>query len=120
MKRLMACASVLIGLVGPTAKAASSSAETWVSNSGSDIWECPVGAPCATFRYALTQTSAGGAIYVATSGSYRVVTFNKAVSILAPDGVEAAISVPAKGTGVTINAGTGVMVLRGCTLPGVL
>jgi hypothetical protein len=118
MKRFVACGAALVGLVTANARAASLSGETWVAAAGQDSGTCAVGAPCATFDYAVKQTSAGGAVHVANSGSYGVVTLNKAVSILAPDGVEAVIKVAAKKTGITVNAGTGVLVLRGIHITG--
>ena len=118
LKLFVAYGAAFLGVVAPATGAAAALAETWVSNPGTDSGTCALAAPCATFRYAATQTASGGAIHVANSGSYGVVTLNRAVSILAPDGVEATIAVPAKGTGITVNAGAGVMVLRGIHITG--
>ncbi len=116
MKRSLANVAALFSLLATTAQAGTSA--TWVSATGTNTGDCTVTAPCATIAYALTQTPAGGAVHIANSGSYAPFTLNKAVSVLAPADVEAVITVPAKGTGIVVNAGTGTLVLRGLHIAG--
>ncbi len=55
--------------------------QTWVSGTGVDTNPCTRTAPCATFQWALSQTAAGGEIYVIDPGYYGVVTIDKAITI---------------------------------------
>jgi hypothetical protein len=89
---------------------------TFVSGLGSDSNPCSRTAPCRTIGQALIGTSAGGEVIVLDSAGYGPVTISQAVSITAPPGVYAGISV-FSGAGVTINAGgSDRVILRGLTL----
>lgn len=89
---------------------------TFVSVGGNDAFACSVTQPCRTFAHAIGQTAAGGEVVVLDSGGYGAVTIGKAVSIVAPAGIHAAITV-FSGAGVTVAAGTGDrVVLRGLAL----
>lgn len=93
---------------------------TFVSSLGSDAnlaSGCSVGAPCRSFTTALTATDADGEIIVKDSGGYGAVTITKSVSIIAPAGVHAAISV-FSGSGVEISTPGVKVVLRGLTFNG--
>ena len=95
-----------------------SSVKTWVSNVGTDSGSCSVTAPCRTFAYAITQTSAGGEIDVKDSGPYGSFAIAHSVSIVS-DGSLAEIAVPSGGIGVAINAGSGdKIILQGLTIDG--
>ncbi len=88
---------------------------TFVSTSGSDAntaSNCSNTAPCRGFGAALTVTDTGGEIIVLTSGGYGPVTIDKSVSIIAPEGVYAGVSV-FSGNGVTIATAGVDVVLRG-------
>jgi len=91
---------------------------TFVSTTGSDsntASNCSNTAPCRGFAAALTVTDSGGEIIVLNSGGYGSVTIGQSVSINAPDGVYAGISV-SSGNGITV-ATAGVQVsLRGLTI----
>lgn len=93
---------------------------TFVSTAGFDTNACSLNEPCRGFAKALTVTDAGGEIVVLDSGGYGVVAIGQPVSIIAPPGVYAGISVFAGGAtggqGVVVNAGTGNVVLRGLTI----
>ncbi len=91
---------------------------TFVSTSGSDAntaSNCSNTAPCRGFTAALTVTDTGGEIIVLTSGGYGPVTINKSVSIIAPEGIYAGISV-FSGNGITIATAGVNVVLRGLTI----
>ena len=91
---------------------------TFVATTGLDTHPCSLTAPCRTFAAAMAQTNAKGEIVVLDAGGYGPVTITQSVSIIAPPGIYAGISV-FSGDGITINAGPddGV-VLRGLTING--
>jgi hypothetical protein len=88
---------------------------TFVASTGNDANPCSLGAPCRTFGQAISQTASAGEVIVLDSAGYGGVVISQPVSIIAPDGVYAGISV-FSGAGITINAGSGVVTLRGLAL----
>lgn len=111
---LVATASALFvsPLVGGAAQ------RTFVSTGGSDGNPCSLAQPCRSFASAIAQTDPGGELIVLDSGGYGAVAVTKAVSIVAPPGVYAGISV-FSGDGVTVNAGASdTVVLRGLSING--
>lgn len=96
------------------------SGRTWVSGNGADTGTCTRIAPCATFAYALTQTSSGGEIDVVDSGGYGTVAINQSVSIVNDGAGVAGILVGGNATGININGnGSPISVtLRGLTING--
>lgn len=112
----------LVPLVLLAGSAALAAQRTFVSTTGLDTNACSLAAPCRGFAKALTVTDAAGEIVVLDSGGYGAVAIGQAVSIIAPAGVYAGISVFAggatSGQGVVVNAGTGKVVLRGLTITG--
>src|SRR6266581_1130287 len=132
--RLIAVAVVLIALGGAALaagslasgkrpatahRAAALAQRTFVSAAtGNDANPCTRAAPCRNFAAAIAQTASGGEVIVLDSGGYGTVTITQAVSIVAPPGVYAGISVFA-GSGITVNAGpSDVVTIRGLTLNG--
>ena len=98
------------------ASAAQAAIETWVSGTGADSGTCPITAPCRTFAYAHSQTTAQGAINVLSSGNFGPLTITKAISIVA-DGVEAVINTAAGGVGIIVQVpATAIVSLRGLTI----
>jgi hypothetical protein len=90
---------------------------TFVASYGQDVWPCSVTQPCRGFATALGATDPGGEIVVLDSAGYGSVSIGKSVTIVAPPGVYAGISVFG-GTGVSI-FGAGIrVVLRGLTING--
>ena len=100
--------------------AAAQAVRTFVSGHGSDTGTCGVGSPCRTFAYAITQTSAGGEIAVLDTAGYGTLSINKAINVIAPDGVEGGITVNTSGVdAIAVAAGsTDSVNLRGLTLTG--
>ncbi len=93
---------------------------TFVSTSGSDAntaSNCSTTAPCRGFAAALTVTDAGGEIIVLSSGGYGPVSIDKSVSLIAPEGIYAGISV-FSGSGITIATGGVDVVLKGLSING--
>jgi len=108
-------AAIACGLLaGATAVQAGN--ETWVSGTGSDTGTRPRTAPCRTFAYAHSQTTAQGAINVLNSGDFGPLTITKAISIVS-DGVEGAINSIANGAAILVQApATAIVSLRGLTI----
>ena len=91
---------------------------TFVASYGNDANPCSLSSPCRGFETAVATVSDGGEVIVLDSGGYGPVTIIKNVTIAAPSGVYAGITVFA-GNGVTINSGAGVVVtLRNLTIVG--
>jgi len=88
---------------------------TFVASNGLDTNACSLAAPCRSFSAAITQTLSGGEVIVLDSAGYGPVTVSQPVSIVSPGGVYAGVSVFA-GAGITVNAGGGVVTLRGLTI----
>jgi len=110
---------VLFGLSLIIAAAAEAqSVRTWVSANGVDNSQCSRSNPCRTFAAAIAAVNANGEVVVLDSAGYGPVTIDKAVTIVAPAGVHAAIA-PTTGNAITINSGiTGAVILRGLYLNG--
>ncbi len=119
MSRSITRAVLLASLLG-AAFTASAVQRTFVSTSGSDsntATNCAKATPCRGFAAALTVTDGGGEIIVLDSGGYGSVTIAQSVSIIAPEGVYAGISV-FSGNGVTIASAGVRVVLRGLSING--
>lgn len=111
-----AVAALVLFLLATHAQATAQ--RTFVSTSGVNNPICSLAAPCRDFATAIAATSPRGEVIVLDSGGYGGATIAQAVSIIAPSGVYAGISVLG-GDGITINAGTSDIVkLRGLTLNG--
>jgi alpha-tubulin suppressor-like RCC1 family protein len=100
---------------------ASAAGRTFVSTAGSDtngLIKCAPTSACRTFSAALGVTASGGEIVVLDSGGYGPpFSIAQSVSITAPDGVYAGVTV-GTGAGITI-ATTGVSVaLKGISING--
>lgn len=119
LRRSLAFASISLALSLLVAKDAAAAQRTFVASNGNDLNSCSITAPCRGFARAITQTSSGGEIIVLDSAGYGPVTITHAVSIIAPPGVYAGISVFPSFDGITVTAGpTDKVVLRGLTING--
>jgi hypothetical protein len=91
---------------------------TFVASGGSDGNPCSRTAPCRTFRQAISQTNPGGEVIALDSAGYGTFSVDRTISIIAPPGVYAGISV-FSGVGIDINAGpSDTVILRGLTING--
>jgi len=98
------------------ASAAEAQQRTFVSGLGNDTNPCTRSSPCRTIAQALSLTVAGGEVVVLDSAGYGPFTITQAVTVQAPPGVYAGISV-FSGAGITVNAGvTDTVILRGLTV----
>lgn len=111
----LACACVFLAAPSPAAQ------RTFVATSGNDAntaLNCSLANPCRSFASALTVTDVNGEIVVQDSGGYGRVTIGKSVTIVAPAGVYAGISVFPATNGIDIDTPGVVVALRGLTLNG--
>jgi hypothetical protein len=89
---------------------------TFVSGAGLDTNPCSLTQPCRTFGQAISVTNAGGEVVVLTSAGYGAFSINKAITVEAPAGVYAGITVTS-GDGIDVNAGSmDTVILRGLTV----
>ena len=106
-----------ISFVAP-AIAGATSIHTYVSGLGNDSSGCGRAAPCATFNYAYSQTTAGGEITVLDPGDYGSLTISHALTIRAKP-TEGVIYVQTSANAIYVGAGpTDTVVLDGLTLDG--
>jgi hypothetical protein len=91
---------------------------TFVASYGSDANPCSLTLPCRGFAAAVSQTNAGGEVIVLDSAGYGPVTITQSVSIIAPAGVYAGISVPVGGTGILIDGIAIAVKLSGISING--
>ena len=68
---------------------------TAVSVAGLDTNLCTVASPCRTFNRAITQTNTGGEVIVLTSAGYGTFVIDRAISVIAPPGIYAGVTVSA-------------------------
>ena len=103
----------------PGCTAPSSTAQRrFVASYGDDGNDCSISAPCRNFRAAILRTSSGGEVVVLDSAGYGAVVITQPVSLIAPPGVYAGVSVFAggNGTGIVVNPVLGKVTLSGLTI----
>jgi hypothetical protein len=88
---------------------------TFVRSDGIDSNPCSIAAPCRSFGAAIVKTSSGGEVVVLDAAGYGPVVITKPVSIIAPPGVYAGVTVMS-GTGIVVNPVVGKVTLRGLTI----
>ncbi len=108
--------ALALPLLAPTGVSATAQ-RTFVASTGNDTNSCSLAQPCRGFARAVSQTSASGEVIVLDSAGYGPVTITKSVSLIAPAGIHAGITV-FSGDGITVNVPNGVVVLRGLTISG--
>ena len=82
------------------------------------VTNCTPVAPYRTFQKAMTVTDSNGEVVVLDSGGYGAVSINQSVSLIAPTGVYAGISVFSGASGVSIATPGVNVVLRGLNING--
>src|SRR5215831_3490796 len=101
-----AFALILLALLAATTDAGASAQRTFVASYGltsNTAFNCSLAKPCRAFGEAIGVTNAKGEVIVLDSAGYGPVTITKSVSLVAPPGIYAGITV-LSGDGVTINA----------------
>jgi hypothetical protein len=91
---------------------------TFVSTGGNDANPCSLTSPCRGFAAAIAAVASGGEVIVLDSGGYGSFTIARSVTVTAPSGVYAGISVFAGSDGVVINTPGVVVTLKGLTING--
>lgn len=99
------------------ADASATAQRTFVSSTGNDVNLCSLAQPCRGFARAMTQTGPSGEVIVLDSAGYGPVTITKSVSLIAPAGIYAGITV-SSGDGIIVNAPGATIVLRGLSING--
>jgi hypothetical protein len=113
---VMAAALALVAIL-PTVSAQAQAPRTFVSAAGTDNPTCSFAAPCRHFQAAVTATSAGGEVDALDPAGYGPITISQAVTIEGQGW--SYIAPPASGNGITINAGSGNVIIHGVSLNGV-
>ena len=90
---------------------------TFVKSNGVDSNPCTLAAPCRSFAAAMTNTLATGEVIVLDSAGYGPVSIAQSVSIIAPPGVYAGVSV-SSGAGITVSGASITVVLQGLSING--
>jgi hypothetical protein len=88
---------------------------------GSDAnttYNCDAVHPCRFFQAATTVVSSGGEVVALDSGGYGTVNITQSISLIAPAGVYAGISVFAGANGININTAGVNVTLQGLTING--
>jgi hypothetical protein len=109
--------AVALAAFAMASSALATAQRTFVSASANDSNPCSLTQPCRSFAAAIAHTNPGGEVVVLDSAGYGPVAIADDVSLIAPPGIHAGISVFA-GAGVTINAPTATVVLRGIAIDG--
>jgi len=110
----------LASFVLATTDAGATAQRTFVASNGNDAntaFSCSIVKPCRGFAAAIGVTAAGGEVIVLDSAGYGPVTITKSVSIIAPPGVYAGVTV-FSGNGITVNAPGATVALRGLSIIG--
>jgi hypothetical protein len=107
---------VFAACAGVPARAAGSLTRSFVSSAGVDTNPCTVAAPCASFAAAYNAVQANGIIAALEPGRYGPLTISYPVTVNGNGW--SAITALANGNGVTINAGSGNVVLIGLEIDG--
>jgi len=115
--RPVAVAAVLLVLLAPAAALAAMAQRTFVGSNGSDAHPCSLSQPCRSFATAIANTSSGGEVIVLDSAGYGPVVIHQSVSIIAPQGIYAGVTV-ASGTGIHVENPGIVVALRGLSIDG--
>jgi len=94
----------------------SAAQRTFVASTGNDANPCSLTLPCRGFAAAIAAVASGGEVITLDSAGYGAFTVAKSVSVVAPAGVYAGITV-FSGAGITVTPSPDdVVVLRGLTL----
>jgi hypothetical protein len=103
-------------VAGTPAQAAGTLTRTFVSAAGSDSNPCTITAPCASFAAAYNAVAADGIIAALDPGKYGPLAITMPVTVNGNGW--AAITATAQGDGITIDAGTGNVILTGLEVDG--
>src|SRR3984957_5261363 len=109
--------SIIAITVGAPAQAQNGSlSRSFVSSAGVDSNPCTITQPCATFAQAYTKIGANGIVAALDPGKYGPLTIAGPVTINGNGW--SAITATAQGSGITISAGSGKVILTGLEIDG--
>ena len=108
---------ILVALLFLSTHAFAIAQRTFVASYGLDTNACTLTQPCRSFAVAITHTQTGGEVIVLDSAGYGPFVISQPVSVIAPAGVYAGVSVPDYQLGINV-ATPGLVVLEGLTLNG--
>ena len=108
---------VLLSAVFASPAVLATAQRTFVASNGSDIQPCSLSQPCRSFASAIAKTSNGGEVVVLDSAGYGPVVIHQSVSIIAPQGIYAGVTVMS-GTGIHVENPGIVVALRGLSISG--
>lgn len=83
---------------------------------GSDSNPCLRTSPCRNFATAIAAVAPGGEVVALDSGGFGPFVVNKSVSVIAPSGIYAGITVLTGADGITVDSPGIIVVLRGLVL----
>ena len=110
-------AALALAVTLPAVPAQAQSPRTFVSAAGNDSNPCSFAAPCRHFQAAVNATSLGGEVDALDPAGYGPIVISQAVTIEGQGW--SYIAPPASGNGITINAVSGNVAIRGVSLNGV-
>jgi hypothetical protein len=113
--------SLVIFASAPTQAQNGSLTRSFVSSAGADSNPCTITQPCQSFAVAYTKIGPNGIIAALDPGKYGPLTGASAITtgVTINGNGWAAITAPANGNGITINAGTANVTLIGLEIDGV-
>jgi hypothetical protein len=113
----LAIAAVLTVTLQAVSAQAQGAIRTFASITGLDTNPCSITEPCRHFSAAVAATSVGGEVDALEPGAYGSFTISQAVTIEGQGW--SYVAPPAGGAGITINAGSGNVVIHGVSINGV-
>ena len=114
--KLITAAALALAVTLPAMPAQAGAPRTFVSAAGTDNSTCSFAAPCRHFQNAVDATSAGGEVDALDPAGYGPITINHAVTIEGQGW--SYIAPPVNGNGITINVGSGNVVIHGVSVNG--
>jgi hypothetical protein len=119
MTRIVTALSALATMlaIALPAHATGSLTRTFVSSTGVDTNPCTTAQPCATFAAAYAAVAANGIVAALDPGKYGPLT-NIDTGVTINGNGWSAITAPANGSGITVNAGTANVTLIGLEIDG--
>jgi hypothetical protein len=113
---IVIAAGLALAVTLPAVSAQAQAPRTFVSAAGSDSNPCSFAAPCRHFQAAVNATTVGGEVDALDPAGYGPITISQAVTIEGQGW--SYIAPPASGNGITINAVSGEVAIRGVSLNG--
>ena len=117
MVRFLLAVFLALGFVSTCVEAQTASPKMFVASTGNDANDGSRASPKRSFQAAHDSVGEGGEIVVLDTAGYGAVRIFKTVSIVAPPGVSAFVTVNAGNVGISVGA-YGLVVLRGLIVEG--